>query len=138
MRLTSKFKLIRLQAFRIRLDEKRKMFDHLTPEEQAQFKESIRTFRHPRFSKATQEVILADAENAKRKQQQETSWFVSKLKQTVDDYDHNALSEADVSPSSTAQTGGSAGYATTSRRKKVFCQLIIRIDSVWTKLVWVQ
>ena len=41
-----------LQAFRIKLDEKRKMFDHLTAEEQAQFKESIRLFRHPKFSQA--------------------------------------------------------------------------------------
>jgi len=54
------------QAFRIKMDERRKMFDHLTPEEQAEYKESIRLFRHPQFSKGTTEVILNDQETKKR------------------------------------------------------------------------
>jgi len=53
-------------AFRIQLDERRRMFEHLTPEEQVQFKESIRTFRHPKFSKGTTQVIFTDQENRER------------------------------------------------------------------------
>lgn len=56
-------------AFRIKLDEKRKMFDHLTVEEQAQFKESIRLFRHPKFSQGATEVILTDKEAESRRDQ---------------------------------------------------------------------
>ena len=57
-----------LQAFRIQLDAKRKIFDHLSPEEQAQFKESIRVFRHPKHTAPDREVILTDKETAARQE----------------------------------------------------------------------
>jgi hypothetical protein len=37
--------------FRILLDKKREMYEYLTDEEKAQFKESLRLFRHPQFSR---------------------------------------------------------------------------------------
>lgn len=136
-------------AFRIRLDEKRKMFEHLTPEEQTQFKESIRTFRHPKFSKGAREVILTDKENQVRSHQHErqkasqeghiasvTSWLWSKLSQSIPaEYDSTILppkpevndksndnddnKQEDKSNKSVTYNDGT-GYTTTNLRKRSF------------------
>jgi len=100
-------------AFRIKLDEKRKMFEHLTEEEQVQFKESIRTFRHPKFSKGITEVILTDKENEVRQEKSATgsnnlagyvsSWLKTRILQSIHpEYDSTVLSQTRSSSSTSS------------------------------------
>jgi len=125
------------------------MFEHLSPEEQTQFKESIRTFRHPKFSKGVTEVILTDKENVNRSEKKAaqeagqfgnvTSWLWSKLSQSIEtEYDSTVSSPEHPSKCSSktaaSSTGSlcdksvtcddSLGYTTTNQRKKSFANHI--------------
>merc|ERR550539_775833 len=48
--------------FRIMLDKKREMYEVLTPEEKAEFKDSIRLFRHPKYAKNNGEFYQTSEE----------------------------------------------------------------------------
>lgn len=54
-------------AFRINMDRRRDMFQHLSKEEQVEFREACRLFRHPEQWAHDREVVRPDKENAEAK-----------------------------------------------------------------------